>query len=468
VDTVSPGDPEAPKPADDESVERLRQELEAEKRHIAALEVENAALLAARVDIGDEAATPKSARRSHRFWVAILLVVACLLTPLSIIALFVKNEIGDTGRYVQTIKPLSSNPAIQAYVASDVSDELFARVDIKKYVKEALPKRADPLAGPLTSALQTFVQAAVLRVLQTDQFQTIWIDANRLAHSQLVNVLTGQKSGTVAATSNGAVTINLSEVSRQVQAQLESSGIDLFSSIPISSIGGKITVFQSDDLYRARSGFKILNTLAFVLPFVILGCFIGVIYLSKSRRKGFVSSAIAFALGAVILAVVLAVGRGLYLNAATSNNLLPYDAAAAMFDTLVRFLHQSVRAVLFFSVIVIVAVFFAGPSRFAVWFRTRVRQIANWLGHETERAGWEWLAPNELIVRRKNRLRIAVAVVAFLILFRWNHPTASVVVYVALITLILLALIEFFGREPLPEEPAPDSAATTPAAVASG
>ncbi len=264
------------------------------------------------------------------------------------------------------------------------------------------------------------------------------------------------------------MTINLSEVSKQVQAQLEGSGIDLFSKIPIGSIGGKITVFQSDDLYKARSGFKILNTLAFVLPFVIVGCFIGAIYLSKSRRKGFVGSAVAFALGALILALVLAVGRGLYLNAATSNNLLPYDAAAAMFDTLVRFLHQSVRAVLFLSVIVIVAVFFAGPSRLAVWFRTRVRQVANWLGHESERAGWQWLEPNELVVRRKKGLRIAVAVVAFVILFRWQHPTASVVLYFALVTVFVLALIEFFGREPLPQEPPPDGAPAAPAAVASG
>ncbi len=465
---MSPGDPEAPQPAEDESVERLRQELDAEKAHIAALEAENKALLAARQGGGTDAAAPKPGRRSHRFWVAILLVVACLLTPLSIVALFVKNEIGDTGRYVQTVKPLSSNPAIQAYVADDVSQELFARVDIKKYVKEALPRRADVLSGPLTSALQTFVQAAVLRVLQTSQFQTIWIDANRLAHSQLVNVLTGQDSGTVAATSNGAVTINLSEVSKQVQAKLEGSGIDLFSKIPIGSIGGKITVFQSNDLYKARSGFKILNTLAFVLPFVILGCFIGAIYLSKSRRKGFVASAVAFALGALILALVLAVGRGLYLNTATSNNLLPYDAAAAMFDTLVRFLHQSVRAVLTVSVIVIVAVFFAGPSRFAVWFRTRVRQVANWLGQESERAGWQWLEPNEVVVRRKKGLRIAVAVVAFVILFRWQHPTASVVLYFALITLVVLALVEFFGREPLPEEPPPEGVAAAPAVAASG
>ena len=463
---MSAGDPEAQQ-ADDESVERLRQELEAEKQRIAALEAENAALLASRPSVGDDGAKATSGRRSHHFWVAILLVVACLLTPLSIIALFVKNEIGNTDRYVQTIKPLASNPAIQEYVADDVSEELFARVDIDKYVKEALPKRANVLAGPLTSALQTFVKAAVLRVLQTDQFQSIWIEANRLAHSQLVNVLTGSDRGTVAATKNGAVTINLSEVTKQVQAQLESSGIDLFSSIPIASIGGKITVFQSDDLYKARRGFKILNTLAFVLPFIIVGCFAGAIYLSKSRRKGFVGSAVAFALGALILALVLAVGRGLYLNAATSN-ALPYDAAAAMFDTLVRFLHQSVRAVLFLSVIVIVAVFFAGPSRFAVWFRTRVRQGVNWLGQESDRAGWEWLAPNELIVRHKNRLRIAVALVAFVILFRWRHPTASVILYFALVTLFVLALIEFFGREPLVEEPPSDPAASTPAAVASG
>ncbi len=62
-----------------------------------------------------------------------------------------------------------------------------------------------------------------------------------------------------------------------------------------------------------------------------------------------------------------------------------------MYDTLVRFLHQSVRAVLFLSVIVIIAVFFAGPSRFAVWFRTRVRQGANWLGRESDGpAGSGW------------------------------------------------------------------------------
>jgi len=433
-------------------VEQLRQELEAEKARIAALEAENAALVAATGrGEGDAAAKKKTGRRSHRFWIAILLVIATVLTPLTIVALFVKNQINDTDRYVQTVKPLASNPALQAYVAEDVSQQLFERVDIKKYVKDALPRRADVLAGPLTSALQGFVRQAVERVLATEQFQTLWIEANRVAHRQMVNVLTGSDSGEITATANGAVTVDLSSVTTLVQQRLEETGIDLFSSIPIANIGGKITIFQSDDLYKARSALSILNTLAWVMPFIVVGCDAAVIYLSGNRRRGFVESAVSFAIGGLILAIILWAGRGAYLNAATGNEL-PYDAAAAVYDTLLRFLHTSVRAVLFLSAIVIIAVFFAGPSRFSVWFRYRVRQGANWLGRQAEEAQWEWLAPNAFVVKHKRGMRIVIAGLAFLVLFRWSHPTPSIILYVALVTLFVLALIEFFGREPLPDE----------------
>jgi hypothetical protein len=458
---VSPQDDETPDPAPEtgpgpgpDSVEELRHELEAEKERIAALEAENAALLAAGVKAGSAGAVAagRSARRSHRFWVAILLVIGTVLTPLTIVALFVKNQINDTDRYVQTVKPLATNAAIQAYVADDVANQLFERVDIKAYVEDALPRRADVLAGPLTSALQGFVRQAVQRILATDQFETLWVEANRLAHAQLVNILTGRKTGGVTATANGAVTVDLSEVTKLVEQQLESTGIDLFSKIPIASIGGKITVFRSNDLYKARSAFRILNTVAFVLPFLVLACFGGAIYLSKNRRRGFVASAIAFTLGSLLLALALFVARGAYLNAATGNGL-PYDAAAAMYDTLVRFLHTSVRAATFFSAIVVISVFFAGPSRFAVWFRLRVRQGANWLGRQSDEAGWQWLAPNAFVVKRKKGLRIVVAVLAFLVAFRWKHPTPSIIVDIAIVTLVVLGVIEFFGREPLPDLP---------------
>jgi hypothetical protein len=437
-----PDDPALPDEAD--SVGQLRAELEVERRRVATLEAENARLARG---AKRPVAGPPGGRRSHRFWVAVLLVLGMVLTPISILALFVKNEITNTDRYVQTVKPLSSDPAIQAYVADDVSKELFARVDIPRYVREALPNRARPLAGPLTSALQGFVHEAVLRIIQTAQFQQLWVDANRVAHTQVVNVLTGKESGAVTATSNGAVTVDLSSVTKLVTERLQSTGIDLFSKIPIGGVGGKITVFQSQDLYKARNALGILDTLAFVLPFVVFGSFGGAIYLSRNRRRGFVEAAFAFTAGALLLAAVLAVGRGLYLDAATGKQL-PYDAASAIYDTLVRFLLTSVRAVLSFSLIVLIAVFFAGPSRFAVWFRTQVGRTAVWLGGEADRAGWTWLSANAFVARYKSAFRIATAALAFLVLFRWKHPTPSSIFWVAAAVLAVLALIEFFGRAP--------------------
>ena len=365
---TEPNDPNA---GGDPSIDALQAELDADRRRIAALEAENAALVAAANPTRADT-TARGTRRTHHFWVALLLVVGMLLTPVSIVALWLNNQVTDSGRYVQNVKPLSSNAAIQSYVSDNITTELFARVDISKYVKEALPDRAQVLAGPLTTALQSFVREATLRIIQTDQFQKLWVQANRVAHAQLVDVLTGKETAGVSTTRNGEVQIDLSSVAKLVSDQLQSTGIDLFARIPASDIGGKITLFQSNDLYKARRAVSILNTLAYVLPFVVFGAFGGAIYLSRSRRRGFVLAAAAFTIGALLLAIFLFVARGLYLDAATNKDF-PFDAAAAVYDTLVRFLDTAVRAVLTFSIVVLITVFFAGPSRFATWFRCACR-----------------------------------------------------------------------------------------------
>ena len=456
---TEPNDPNA---GGDPSIDALQAELEADRRRIAALEAENAALVAAaNTTLADT--TPPGTRRTHHFWVALLLVVGMLLTPVSILALWLNNQVTDTGRYVQNVKPLSSNAAIQSYVSDNITTELFARVDISKYVKEALPDRAQVLAGPLTTALQSFVREATLRIIQTDQFQRLWVQANRVAHAQLINVLTGKETAGVSTTRNGAVQIDLSSVAKLVSDQLQSTGIDLFARIPAADIGGKITLFQSNDIYKARRAVSILNTLAYVLPFVVFGAFGGAIYLSRSRRRGFVLAAAAFTIGALLLAIFLFVARGLYLDAATSKDF-PFDAAAAVYDTLVRFLDTAVRAVLTFSIVVLIAVFFAGPSRFATWFRARVAWAAGWLGSESERAGWDWLAPNGYVVRHKRMLRIVTAVLAFLWLVLTRHPTPVGIVGIGIVALIALAIIEFFGRKPSTAA-VPTPKATTPTAT---
>ncbi len=375
-------------------------------------------------------------------------MLGTILTPITIVALFVNTEITDTSRYVQNVEPLASDPAIQEFVADDVTKRLFAQVDIEQYVEAALPERAQSLTGPLIGALRNFVHETTLRVLQSSQFQDIWVAANRAAHNALVAVVTGKENGAVNASPDGVVSIDLSQVGQQVQQRLEDSGLDLFSRIPIARISGEIPVFQSKNLYDIRRATRALDTLAFVLPILVLASFGGAIFLSQSRRRGFVSAALGFTLGALVLALLLNVARSVYLDKATSADL-PYDAAAAVYDTLVRFLRTSVRTVLTLSIVVVVAVFFAGPSRLARWFRMHVRSTAAWLGEQSDRAGWRWLSAPPWVVRHKGALRIGVAVVAFVILFRWDHPTPAVIFWTAVVTLVALAVVEFFGREPV-------------------
>jgi hypothetical protein len=131
----------------------------------------------------------------------------------------------------------------------------------------------------------------------------------------------------------------------------------------------------------------------------------------------------------------------------TTTNGVPHDAAAAVYDALVRLLHTSVRTVLSLSIVVIVAAVFAGPSRFAVWFRSSVCRAAGWLGRESDSAGWRVLSSKAFFVAHKGAMRVTVAAVMFVVLFRWDRPTPMVVFWIVVVTLLLLAIVEFFGRE---------------------
>jgi len=95
---------------------------------------------------------------SHRWrrissWV--LVVVACILSVLSVVTIFARNQLLNTDAYVNTVAPLASNPAIQTQVAKQVSENLVARTDVETRVKDALPPKAGFLATPITSGLET-------------------------------------------------------------------------------------------------------------------------------------------------------------------------------------------------------------------------------------------------------------------------------------------------------------------------
>ena len=84
-------------------------------------------------------AAEKTRRYKHAKTVVALLVIACVLAPIAGTSIWIKNQVTKTDRYVRTVKPLASDPAIQAAIATNVTTTLFENVDV--------PAKAEEVSG---------------------------------------------------------------------------------------------------------------------------------------------------------------------------------------------------------------------------------------------------------------------------------------------------------------------------------
>src|SRR3954463_3093024 len=106
-----------------QEIERLRAEL---------------ARLQAAAD-GDQDSTPPRSHSGLRWLGAgVLLVLVALLAPLAVVATWVHDEISNTDRYVQTVTPLASDPAIQDAAIARVTNAIYTRLDVEAVTKQAV------------------------------------------------------------------------------------------------------------------------------------------------------------------------------------------------------------------------------------------------------------------------------------------------------------------------------------------
>jgi hypothetical protein len=88
----------------------------------------------------------------------------------------------------------------------------------------------------------------------------------------------------------------------------------------------------------------------------------------------------------LVPAAGLLIFRGIYLGSGP-NNVLPADAAAALFDTLVRFIKEGVRTILVAGLVVVAGAFLTGPSVTAVRVREAFARGLGRVRHGGEQAG---------------------------------------------------------------------------------
>ncbi len=110
-------------------------------------------------------AEPKASgnSRKRKLGVGALIVVGCLMLLIAIFATWVDRVALDSGNWTSISTKALQNPQVRTAVANNAVNSLYENVDVPAVLQQALPPRLKPLAGPIASAGQPYLDQAVVR-----------------------------------------------------------------------------------------------------------------------------------------------------------------------------------------------------------------------------------------------------------------------------------------------------------------
>ncbi|MHB9863904.1 hypothetical protein [Streptomyces sp. YIM S03343] len=411
-------------------------------------------------------------RRLRLCGASLLLVLAVLFAPISVVATWVNSEVTDGDRYVQTVSPLARNQAVQNLVIDRVTAGLVENIDVHKItnaVADTLADRDAPrflvdaarsLDEQLKGGLTAGVRLVVEKVVTSDAFAKAWESINRGAHTVATNVLTGEGGGPLEIKGD-TITLNVGTVIEELQKQLV--GVTLVKAESIPGADKSIVLVRNQNLGEARDSARWLAVVGPWLPptVVVLGG-LG-IWVAPSRRVALMAGGIGTSIMMCGLLVGITVMRQICLDA-VSQVPQAQNAAAAVYDTLVRFLRQATLTALLTAVLTVIAGYLYGQGRGAVAVRSAAARSTESAGHVLARSGLATGAVGRWLRTHRPLTTGAVIGAGGLTLFLWDYPTPASVALLLLLALVVLAILSVLAAADEAEQRLRSAPALQPAA----
>jgi hypothetical protein len=338
-----------------------------------------------RAEHGDGSLTTRTRSASLRRWVAaVLVVIAALGAVGSVIGVWAARTALDTDRWVTTVAPLPQDPQVADAVSTYVTGEVVRLIDVEQRIATALPPAAAFLAGPVAGTVRDDVQDVVDDVLQTPQFQSVWIGVNRRAHEQIVAVLDDRS--TTVQSGDGRVTLNLLPVVNNVLGALEEQAptllgndIDLpeitdgevppgLQSRIEAAVGrqlpadvSEITIYRADEVGAVQDAVRAARQYLGLLVVGSVVALVLAVWVSPGRRRTLLQLGVWLVLATTALASLLRVVRDQVLADLPAG--VYRDGAASAWTIVFDGLRDRAGQVLWVGVVVVLVAYLAGPGR---------------------------------------------------------------------------------------------------------
>ncbi len=395
------------------------------------------------------------ARRTRGIITWFLIVLASLLIPISVVSAWAIHTVTNTDQYVATMAPLARNQVIIDHLARKATNELFSSHVVQDKVASVLPAKAKPIVQPVLAEVENYVYGITLKVLESPQFGKLWDTLNRHTHDTVVDILTGKQTTlTKSLGKSGQVVINVTPILNNIIARADQRGVTLFN--PVKSILANsnslgVTVVSKSQVSKFSGAFNLLVTLGWAVPITALGLGIVGIAIAVDRRKALLRMSLGVGLMTLVLLAGLSLGRITFLNESAKGGF-DKGVAAAVWDTVLRFLKADLRWALLATVLVALIAWVFGPARYAKWIRVHVARAARWVsaqatslkagagratsgsGGARRTGGW--------ILEHVSGLRIVGVVVAALFLLFSGNLTGWALLVIIIVLAVYLGLLQ--------------------------
>jgi hypothetical protein len=330
--------------------------------------------------------------------VRILVVVGAVITILALLAGYIRFQALDTDNVGDTAGELIADPEIRDQAAATLVDQLYANVDVAELLEQRLPQDQKGLATPIAGAVRLGADNAAQRLLERPRAQDLWVRTIEASHRNLLRIL-DDETGPVS-TEGGDLVLDLRPLVIQLGDQVAIVGrID--ERLRARPDAGRIKIMDADQLETAQDLTQLMKVLGLWLWLVPIILWAVALWLAAGRRRDIlrmigISSIVA---GLLVLVIRRIAGSIVVDDLASAESVKV--AAGNAWDILTDQLRDGGLTLVGLGVILLVAVWIAGPSARATYSR-------------------EWLAP--YIARAEIAFGGAAALLALLV---WWGPTVQ-------------------------------------------
>jgi hypothetical protein len=375
---------------------------------------------------------PRSkARTSRGRWIVVnvLIGVTTLLLVIGMFAIWANRLLFSPDNWSNTSTQLLQNPNIRSTTANYLVDQLYANVNVAALLQSGLPPRLQPLAAPAAGALRNVAVQGTELALQRPRVQALWAQANRAAVVTFIAIVKGRKG--VVSNNQGAVTLNLAAIVNNIASRLGLPS-DVASKLPPNV--ANLVIFRSNQLKFIQNVGNGIQGLALWLTILCPVLYALAILLAPGRRR---RTLMNVGLAAVLAGVLVLLGRSILrsqIPGSLTNDASLKPTIEAVINISTQLLKEVAGAVLLVGAVLVIAGWFAGPTRPA-------------------RAGREAIAP---FLRDHAAESYAITLAIMVLIFIWD-PIPATGKPAGIIVFTLLALLGLFVLRRQTAEEFPDA-----------